>query len=389
MIPQLQHVLPYLDEDSVYGRLKHSEIDQLADVCLSASYFLDLGWKEKVLNTAERLLRSRDRNPAMVELRRIALERLYRTPSPEQQVHQLRELSSQFRPIDERSNAHFGEMVLLLAHLLVDLTEHQLAVSVLETFKPRDPHRASRLEQVIVNDVLSIRGQILRFTGDFVKARLCFFQLLRRTPTPPKLTTQLSAVSCELGDFDYAIGILTDEIKGLQDAGDRMDSLNAKRLRLALADAYLMKAIKLEPSQGLDGELVERASGLFGSLAEHFKETDELWKVGKINRFRVLTALAIIEHLQGNPRRALERWDAAQAASRKCWSPGHTDMVIMYSKCELMYRLGEHRGAYSLESEAVRLYQRVGRRYHFTGLGSIWQDHIGNAMKLRGREALG
>ncbi|KAF2793921.1 hypothetical protein K505DRAFT_361546 [Melanomma pulvis-pyrius CBS 109.77] len=112
-------------------------------------------------------------------------------------------------------------------------------------------------------------------------------------------------------------------------AGGIMDSRNAKRLQLGLADAHLFKAVRLDSIYGLGSESREitesmkQARQILESLEEDFRNTDKLRKVGKINRFRILAALAILELLQGFPILALARWDQVQAASRDCgWSEG-------------------------------------------------------------------
>ncbi|KAF2180925.1 hypothetical protein K469DRAFT_266925 [Zopfia rhizophila CBS 207.26] len=390
IIPQLQHVLPYLDEETVCNKLDSFHVARIVNMLLSASYFLEVDWKKKVLDTASRLLKPQDQSLARIKLRRVALSRICNKATPEQQINQLGELSSEFRPVDKRSNADLGEILLLQARVLVDLQRHRHAFSVLEAFMPWDSEEISTLEQIVMNDITLIRGEILRYEGNFREARDRFMQLLGQVPTPPKVTTQLGAVSCELGNFDPVIETLTNELKALEMAGSIMDSRNAKRLQLGLADAHLFKAIRLDSIHGLGSELreitesIKQARRILESLEEKFKNTDKLRKVGKINRFRILAALAILEHLQGSPILALARWDEAQAASRDCgWSEGYSDMIVMYSKCELMCRLGNtHESEYLLQ-KALQLYQTTGRQYHFTGLGSVWPDYVSNVMRFR------
>ncbi len=68
-----------------------------------------------------------------------------------------------------------------------------------------------KLERIAMNDiVMSLRGEIFRFNGEFESARDSFLQLLQQVPMPPKVTTQLSAVYCELCKLrcchSYSIG---------------------------------------------------------------------------------------------------------------------------------------------------------------------------------------
>lgn len=114
-------------------------------------------------------------------------------------------------------------------------------------------------------------------------------------PAPPKITTQLSAVYCELASFDYDIDILIDELRAVTNSGEATRCRSVQRLQLALADAYLMKAVK---SQALsESRSIRHARQILEGLATDVPELDKLQKLGKINRFRMLARLAIVEHL--------------------------------------------------------------------------------------------
>lgn len=377
LLPQLDRVLPYLLEEAVYRRLEPLQIAQIVDVCLSASNFRDVVWKERVLKTAETLLRPEDPNSLRIKLRQIALARISQKAATVQLLHDLERLSGRFDTTDNKSNAHLGEMVILRARLLIDLKNHQEALFVLGNFKPWDHKKVSQMEQIVLNDISSIQGEICRFDGRFGDARDCFLRLLQTVPTPPKITTQLSSVHCELGNFRYAIEILTDELETSVRAEEE-DTRNATRLRLALADAYLMESITLKLTKQTSEGSLGTARDILKALANDHQASSKLGKVGKINRFRILASLAMIEQVSGDPYTAVQRWNDAQVASTDCWPEpkGHTDMIIMYSLCELKYRLGEVCAARKLEQEAIELYKRTGHKYHFTGLGSIWPKYI-------------
>ncbi|KAK5637608.1 hypothetical protein RRF57_013323 [Xylaria bambusicola] len=385
MIPQLRHVLQYLDDAVIRDRFQPPQRIHIANVCLSGSYFSEISLKETILTAAEKLLIPQDQTFTRIRLRRMALARISQKEPPSQQLNELCLFLSQFRPEDKRSNAYFGEMIVFASRLLIDLQQHQGALSMIERFRPCDLNDISRLEQSQLNDIELTRGEILRYEGRFEESYDIFLRLLGQLPSPPKIITQLSAVACELEKFDSAITMLNDELKTLA-SRSITDSRNGRRLQLALAEAYVMKAVKLAIlSPPETPKIIDTARGVLNHLSEYFAKADNLQKVGKINRFKVVVGWSIIEHLTGDPRRALESWDNAQAASRECWPEGFTDMVILYSKCELMYTLGDRGTASRCRQLALRLYRATGRKYYLTGLGSIWMDYVESIMKTRHR----
>ncbi|KAL2014913.1 hypothetical protein VTK56DRAFT_7009 [Thermocarpiscus australiensis] len=306
-LPQLRYVLPYLRDPAVYSKLESFQVTQAANVCMSSSYFLGSDWKQDVLNAAEILLGLDDQTRARFKLRSMELSRISGKSTSDKQLPEIDELRLSFRPHDERSNAYLGEMVLFQARLLIDIGEYQQALLVLDTFRPLDPVRVSKIEQSTLNDIAFVRGEVARYRGKFAEAEASFLRLLDYTPPPAKVATQLSAVCCELGRFDFSIRSLNNDLELLEKNGHAMESRNANRLQLALAEAYLMKAVKLAASQKEDIaahkvsitvlELAGKARGLLECLWPSFDDVRRLGKVGKINRFKVLAAFAITENL--------------------------------------------------------------------------------------------
>ena len=368
---------------------------RIASVCLSSSYFLEMSWKEDVLGVAERMLNGDGKKHIItrIKLRRMALARLSSNTSPKDQIFGILELSSALKPVDELSNVYFGETLLFKARLFVDMEQHQDALSTLDLFRPYKGFQVSTLEQIVSNDIAFLRGEIARYDADFKGARICFLELMKQSPAPPKIAHHLSAVSCELGSFDFAIDSIADELQPLVP-----DSRKAKRLRLALAEAYLMAGVQLA-SQESDVtaqrislhavEFIRKAGSHLERLQIPFDSTQQLGKIGKIDRFRVLLASAIVEHVTGDPVRAIKRWSEAQISSQQSWPEGFTDMIILYSQADLAFRCRDMGEGARLETAALQIYKRTGRRYHFTGLGTMWPSYVGLSMELRhGREAL-
>ncbi|KAM4066684.1 hypothetical protein HRG_012136 [Hirsutella rhossiliensis] len=149
ILPQLEHVLQYLED--VRPGLKHyKQITEAANVCLSASYFLDIGWKKSVILHAE-LLGPLDQTWAKIQLRRMTLARIAENTAPTEQLHEIGLFLSRFTPSDKRSNAQFGEMKLFQARLLVDVERHVEALAALQGYQSLEPN-ISRLEQIRAHD---------------------------------------------------------------------------------------------------------------------------------------------------------------------------------------------------------------------------------------------
>ncbi|KAK4073332.1 hypothetical protein Purlil1_13057 [Purpureocillium lilacinum] len=408
LLPQLQHVVRYIEE--IRWQFQHAEqVNEAVDACLSASNFLDITWKEQILDAAERLIGPYTQARARLQLRRMTLNRIAETIASEQQLHDMNLLLAQFQRHDKRSNAHLGEMKLFQARLMVDIEQHIDALSVLADYGPLEANFTSRLEQIQLNDIALLRGEIYRYEGRFHTARQCLLDLMDQKPEPrpithidnllcapppsQKLVTHLSALSCETGFFEHAVLFLRDELRVLLDGGYPLDCRRATRVRLGLAEAHVMSVASSSVAAWRQGkassnhllESISKATTLLDELRVQFSRMHNLGKVGKITRFRVFLASAMACHLSGYLATALEFWRLALTYSRESWPPGYTDAIITYSLADLEYRKGNRTKAESLEQDAVQFLRVNKYRYHITGLGTIWPKYVQTSITVHKR----
>jgi hypothetical protein len=160
-----------------------------------------------------------------------------------------------------------------------------------------------------------------------------------------------------------------------------------KRVRLALANAYLMKALWALENQQLDLKLLERARSLFQWIEEAFHQS-ELSLAGKYNRYAVLVGLAIIHHVRDELELAYAGWERAEGAAEDCWPKrGYAAMVTLYSRSEVAHRL-KLPVAGDLTLRAKAIFEVTSRQYWFVGQGSIWPDLVGDLEERSGRERM-
>ncbi|KAI9726529.1 MAG: hypothetical protein M1834_009016 [Cirrosporium novae-zelandiae] len=396
-LPQLEWVLSYLDELDV---IKELPLAQAAEVYISSSYFSTADWKQKAIKTAEKIMKTQINDPdlcARVKLRKKALSRIFLF-EPRERVDQS---ECNLGRVDKRSNAYFGESVLFNVQELIDRNELRSARSEIERYKPLDAANISTLEQIQIYEALFMLGKIDRFGGQFRLAEQQFQELLTADPSRSgmlcRVVSHLSAVQCELCKATSAVKLVLSELENLK-CYQSLENGNGKRLRLALADAYLMQALWTVVHAGvaliISGHIslpkdtrdsLASAKVIYERLRETYQKIHKLGKVGKMNLFWVSAGLAIIAHVEGRLEAALALWENASDAAEDCnWAPGYVEMIIAYSKSELSYRLGRFTDAYNLEQNARDLYKKTGRRYYFIGLGSVWPDLIGNLVEHGG-----
>ncbi|SPJ78518.1 uncharacterized protein FTOL_06907 [Fusarium torulosum] len=323
LLPNLEIALAYLQKAEVASVLDSACIANLAGVCLSSSYFLGMRWKASVIDVAAGFLPLDGEGLLRLQLRRLALARLSQDRPAQDLRRDVQSLISKYQVTNQRSNAWYGEMVLFHARLLVDIEQHQDALDVLASFRAWEVENVSWLERIIFRDMEFLKGQVARHRGDFSEALSIFQMVLKRSPTPHKVMTQITAIHCELGLFNRAFGLLFDDIPKL----DTLGHLTGIRLLLALGEAYVMKAASMAAQQRHDiaaGRtsteltlLIDKVRPLLLDLGSRFNDTNQLTKVGEMNRFRLLLASAMVEHLTGAPGEAITCWDMAQAASSR------------------------------------------------------------------------
>ncbi|KAI1861514.1 hypothetical protein JX265_009481 [Neoarthrinium moseri] len=369
LLPAFEYVMSYLDEAAFVQSLSSFQILVVVETCISASYFREIEWKMKIMSTAQKLLSSFDYLIAKARLRNLALKRINSTFDHNEKP----DLPKTHLHFDKRSNALACQVSLFEVQLLQDKGKHDEALRILEDMAPLDSDNVSALEQIQLDEAILRRGKILRFKGCFKESLLCFEEFLSSPGRPRivgKATSQLSAVMCEVGKAEAAVGFVQQELTLLKEFGEGLQSRNAIRLRMALAEAYLMADIQKPRTRNW-----EYALALFNEVDKELSQSG-LARVGKMVRFRAKVGIAIVHHVHGGD---VTCWDEAENAARQCgWGTGHSDMIISLAKCALAYQEGNIPQADQYLSQAAAVFEQSGRQYHFTGLGSVWHDYLLN-----------
>ncbi|KAL9005958.1 MAG: hypothetical protein Q9188_001287 [Gyalolechia gomerana] len=388
LLPLLKHVLQYLGEIEKALPAAH-----VVEVCLSASYYSTLEWKAHIVGIANSIVTRfslDDQLHNRVELR----EKILSRSSSWEWDPEVQRL--EFHRIDQRSNGYYGESVLFNAEVLLGREEFEAAIEELDGYTAWDCQNISTLEQIVICEMSFLRGKIHHFSGKFKEARIHLEQVVHAQPTETsiicKAMSHLTTVCCELGKPELGINYAWTQLDDLTTNKSR-ESGSAKRLRLALAYAYLMhgmwaifaqssgsgyKSLPKDIREGFD-----RAHELFRVLAQCSENVRSLSRAGKINRFSALLGLALIAHIKSDYDGARDCYDEALTAASRCtWNTGYIEAIIYWSKSTVMFRLGEMKEMQELTKLAGKLYRQ--RSFFFPGLGTLWPEIIGSWVARQG-----
>ena len=394
ILPLLKRVLPYLEDVIIEKALPAAHV---IEVCLSASYYSTLEWKNKVMATAKNIgtrflveaqLRER------IDLRKKILSRI----SLCQWKSEVERL--EITCVDQRSNGYYGDFVLFNTEVLIGRQQLQAAFDELDRYNPWQPENVSAIENFQICEMSFFRGKIHHFSGHFREARVWLKRVLHaRRPEASmmcKAMAHLTAVCCELGETKLGIDYASTQLSDLR-IYQSQESGSAKRLRLSLAYAYLMQgmwtiftqpntsgyvSLPRDVQQGFD-----KAHGLFEALARSYESASTLSRAGKTNRLSTLLGLAFIAHIKDDLPGARRWYDIALHAANDCnWTAGYIEAIIYWSKSVVLHSLGELEEARKLNGLAGSLYQC--RSYFFVGCGTLWPEIIGNWVVQRGGERI-
>ncbi|KFA80735.1 hypothetical protein S40288_11671 [Stachybotrys chartarum IBT 40288] len=383
MIPILEKLLTSLWQQDL-----PLDILELAfETLLSASYFSTYDWKKKAISAAKRVAAMLDSqlHKLRVVSREASLSRLYESvvlpPIP----------SITFPASDARSNAWAGQFVLTEMQRLIDVSAPtELVRTTFDRFIPLLKHRPSDQEQVVILKGKFLVAKSLRFEGNFEEAEQCLHELLfaaNKSRISWKVSPHFAEIRSERGFYESAIEMLLSDIAEYSKF-QPLKCTTGTRLLIALANAYLLGLLwtwmRERQSPGKDSvkEVIQRFQLL---------EVDCMTSQGfmaKHNLFVVRSGVAIVHHIAGNFQEADAAWKSAQqAAEALCKKPGYAAMIVLYSRSQIAYHL-QSEEAQSLNDEAKRLWQEVGRQFYFTGLGTIWPEILGDIEEEKGRERI-
>ncbi|KAI1318089.1 hypothetical protein F5Y16DRAFT_419143 [Xylariaceae sp. FL0255] len=387
LLPPFRTVLPLLAEICVHDALPLSHV---IDVCISASFYATLDWKDTFVAAAEKLAASYPPDERIIH--RVVLRRMMLS------LISSCEWGSNFQRLnvprsDSRSNGYYGEYVLFLSEVMIGSSGPQAALDVLERYQSWVPGKPSTLERALIYEACVQRGKILHFSGRFKDAKACLEQAVevnathQEATTPSKATAHLVAVCLELGDTKFAIRYGSGHLNDIVQI-QSYESGNAKRLRLALAYAYLldiMWAKLVSPDDLLPADSCKHAQRLFEELNKSCLVIQT--RAQKTNRVSVLLGQATLAHSRGFLQDALRYYDMTLIAAMECqWKAGYIESVVLLSKSVILHHFGDVDEAMRLASKANLMYSSPS--YFFVGFGTLWPEIIGRWFAEQGRERI-
>lgn len=389
LLPLLQELLPSIDDMEMTGGLNWTHV---VEVCLSASSYATMARKEAFVAVAENIASrhfTSAATSARITLRKMELSRMSSVSWRTQPngIHYQRE--------DKRSNAYYGEYVLFVSDTLLGSDGFAEALNELDKFQPLDSNHISTLEDSIMREADVLRGKILHFSGDFHGSKTLLERVIetkhQESSTPSRATAHLTAVCCELGDCNLGIRYATTHLEDIRNM-QSWSSFNGRRLRLALATAWLMQGmwavLSSTPTQELTQSAnasLDQAQNLFDGLLS--SSVDYSTRAAKINRVCLLLESAAIAHLKGALLVATELYESLLAASSECgWNDGYIEGIIHLSKSAALLSHGDLERA--AESERKAAVYRLRPSFYFAGFGTLWPKIVGKWFELHGRGAV-
>lgn len=360
-LPCLDRVLSFVVKPQVTHYFAQAP-SQLVEACLASSYFGDWPWKEKVMSAITNVLQATARDleehallDARFKLRKAQIDRLYNREIPE--------LDCNIPLVDDRRwNSLLTEIAIWKSHKLIDSNNLTGALETLPT--PVVADGLSELGRITAYRVALVRGCIYRFSGQFREA----YSMLSHLPTSTKVTSHLSAILCELGEYDRAVEKLERQIELTPRPNARV------RLRACLADAYSCKCMHAAKFDRHDATSLTRARAIYDELRIEIRATT---RIEMLQAFAMRAGLAILDQLEGKAA-AKEMWEEALHISRTFLKPGYTDVIIYYSMSIITGKQGDMDECPFFGQKAKALLRNTGRQHHFTALGSFWPDLLGN-----------
>lgn len=303
-------------------------------------------------------------------------------------------LNSHLLTDNPRSNAQFGEQIVFEMQVLVD---QRKCVEVLEKhfakFKLSDP-KSTQERQVLLRGE-EIITKAMRFRGDLEEAKERYVELMSQFPKesrPARFMASYAELLCDLGQPEKALEVLGTEFAFRAKAVGR-------RLEMAVSQAHLTVGLwdfKRKEFTDESRKSLEVARARFSSTMTSL-EREGLHRLCQTNRghyFVACAGLAMIEHIsaldlvQGGAvshcvsageqlRKALQAWQTAydaHEAAKASWSgQGYSEVVILFSKSQLLSHLKDP-SAEEIMDLARRKHFETGWHYHVVAHGTVWPE---------------
>lgn len=393
-------MLSFLPEMS----LSHELQSNLMDVCISASHFGSLPWKASVLKTAAGLSTGDTVLNHKLEMRIRMLYRLKR-----REVKPFEILNSHLLINSPRSNAQFGEQIVFEMQVLLD--QRACAVDLekhFAKFKPWHPKSTQERQVSVRGEEIIVKA--MRFQGHLKEAEKRYVKLIHENPKGAMSARSVASYAellCDLGYSDRALQILNSEF-------DFRAKAVGRRLEMAVSQAHLTAGLwDFERRQFTDEsrKSLKVAGDRFRSTMTSL-EHEGLHRLCQTNRghyFVACAGLAMIEHISAlillqeravphrvsveeQLRTALQAWHAAydaHEAAKASWSgEGYSEVVILFSKSQLLHHLKDP-SATEIMDLARRKYKITGRHFHVVAHGTVWLQILDSCagMEVEGRMA--
>lgn len=183
----------------------------VAEVCISASYFGDLQWKESVLNVAASIDTG---DPILVQKLGLRTRMLHKLLGKEVSSNQ--SYQSLPTPVNQRWNALIGEQIVFEMKALV---ERGTSPEDLERIFTRFQLLPSTQEQQVLLWVQECIAKGMRFRGRFKEAKDKYAKLMQdyqclryaRNSPPDRVIASFAEISCEIGHPNIALCFLRSQ----------------------------------------------------------------------------------------------------------------------------------------------------------------------------------
>ncbi|RYC58379.1 hypothetical protein CHU98_g7838 [Xylaria longipes] len=385
MLPLLKCVISHLQEPQVLSVLRQGTgpgLHEAAELCIATSYFSDLCWRKKALSTAGLVIQAHDQihphsQTSAVFRARLAVREECCSMSQDAAVP-IRSGDGQlptFLRDTPWANAFVADIALLRARRCIQHGNLASAHNELTSFQPIF---GSLLENVQQKKIEAMRGSVFRFQGRFGEA----YEILDPIYDPGQhsggVLAHLTAVMCELGQHEAVFA----KVHGWLQLCPSPTSRAAARARLSEADAYLVG--------GLRGTLSGQPwlSTSWRKVHIAYRDLAASDQFQWLERIAILLGLAITEHVAGEPDGATRAWETVLSFCREIrLARGHTQIMVDFALAELQLRQGGEATAALVQARAELV--RVGRQFHFTGLGTTWSDVLSSWLVGHGHSKIG
>ena len=271
-------------------------------------------------------------------------------------------------------NAHRGNILISLAENDMLQHKYEAARLKLSEWRPLNQESPSVLEGITLRARDITLGKTLRHQGSFNPALDTLHDVLAKCEHDEGfktsghyrvLVSNVADLYCECGHPAKADTLLQQALKSLLTRGGK-DSAVGQRLRLALAETYIQRA------------MYDHAMEILEELEHKYcQERLAIPPPRKKHVFQALIGLARIHHHRGAWDEALKHWHQALDYGRN-FDAG----IVQLSIALVLHRIGEYVESHKLLSEAKMKLETNPRVYWYPRFASAWYKEINEQMTV-------